>query len=135
LKAETGGDDEAKRGRASGCAAQRLAVRDETAGGRHGSLFPAGFSEAVSREESVDGMRDGITVRGDKHYPHGPMWLLRRDMGEGGWPGAVTPALGGAAGFRGGRGTAVFDGRRGTSPDGGVCCAEERKGERRGARR
>lgn len=22
------------------------------------------------------------------HIPHGPMWLLRMDVGEGGWPGA-----------------------------------------------
>jgi hypothetical protein len=63
LKAEPGSDDGGKRGGASGCAAQRMAVRHES--GREaerGSLFPAGFSEAVSREESAAGWLAGKPV-------------------------------------------------------------------------
>jgi len=78
-----------------------MTVQDET-GGRwmRSSLFPAGFSEAVSREESAAGSGlEQAVVAQRWHFHTARQWLLSGAWAQGGWPGAGTVA-GGAADLR-----------------------------------
>ena len=104
LKAEPGSDDGAKRGRSVRLRRAVVGGAGRFRRGQCSSLFPAGFSEAVSREESAAGGGLEQAVVGQRwHFRTARQWLLSGVRAQGGLPGAGTVA-GGAAGFRGGWG-------------------------------